>query len=432
MGKRKLYILLAILTIIFLLSISAICNQCEAAAINEEKIGIKEDEEIADEEEAPVEEETAAGKENGEETEEEKTGEEEAETEEEDEEETGEEAPTIILKIYEGPVYSPADSICYYRIKATVTGNPSPTVEWSKDDSSGAWGTKKAQVNLNNPSETYTLIATATNSEGSDTDSLELSWGCENINPEITGISFSNDKFYKNEQYDITAIASDPDGDDLYFEWSASRGSFENNNINPVKWTAPGTSTGGSINITVSVSDGKGGTSTKTESIVLEPTLIFIEPFDIGYVVNAGGVNHDSLIIGDSISNEDVRGFCTFDLSSLSGKEIFLASFQTYPKNWGDPSFKGSIKLYYTDYYPLDSNDYYISSSYAGPFTIEDSYLIKYKDSFLTSTVQDRSAPTGSLGFSFKYENNSTDGDYSIDGREFFKTGTHLVVAYYD
>ncbi len=84
------------------------------------------------------------------------------------------EAPTISLAIYQGPTLE--GTICYYRIEATVTGSPS--VSFSKDDSGGAFGNKKAQVNLNNPGDTYTLTATATNSEGSSTASIVLNWGC--------------------------------------------------------------------------------------------------------------------------------------------------------------------------------------------------------------------------------------------------------------
>ncbi len=43
----------------------------------------------------------------------------------------------------------------------------------------GAFGSKKAQVNLHSTDETYTLTATATNSEGTATDSITLNWGCE-------------------------------------------------------------------------------------------------------------------------------------------------------------------------------------------------------------------------------------------------------------
>ena len=87
-------------------------------------------------------------------------------------------APTIELVIYEGPTYSEANDICYYRVEAVVTGDTVPYVEFSKDDSSGAWGAKKTQINLS-LGETYTLTATATNSEGTATDSIKLNWKCE-------------------------------------------------------------------------------------------------------------------------------------------------------------------------------------------------------------------------------------------------------------
>jgi len=194
MKKNKLYIIIAILTTIFLFTISAICNQC-AAPTEEEKIGVEEEE--AAPEEATAEEVTEEEAAEAEEEEVEEAAEEEAGEEEVAEEEK--EAPTISLSIYEGPTYSSADNVCYYRIKATVTGSPTPTVEFSKDDSHGAWGSKKAQVNLNDPIGTYTLTATATNSEGSDTDSIELRWGC-NQPPEIAGITLMGTK-YINRTY---------------------------------------------------------------------------------------------------------------------------------------------------------------------------------------------------------------------------------------
>jgi len=61
--------------------------------------------------------------------------------------------------------------------------NPS-SVSWNKDDSLGSLGNKKAQVNINNPDDTYTLTGTVTNSEGSATDSVDLSWGYEEPEPE--------------------------------------------------------------------------------------------------------------------------------------------------------------------------------------------------------------------------------------------------------
>ncbi|MBA7588568.1 hypothetical protein ES708_30628 [subsurface metagenome] len=166
--------------------------------------------------EAEVEEEV-------EEEEEETTTEPEEEEEPQPVQEEPKEAPTIELQIYEGPVYSQADNVCYYRVKAIVTGAPTPDVEFSRDDSGGAWGENKAQVNLNDPSDTYTLTATATNSEGADTDSINLSWGCPipNNPPEIVDIVIpAHPKLFIGLPYSVTCFASDSDGDSLTYEWS--------------------------------------------------------------------------------------------------------------------------------------------------------------------------------------------------------------------
>ena len=95
-------------------------------------------------------------------------------------------APTIKLEIYEGPTYSAADNVCYYRIKATVTGSPSPSVAFSRDDSNGAFGKDKGQVNLTKASPNYTLTATAKNSAGQASASITLNWGCDTTATQAT------------------------------------------------------------------------------------------------------------------------------------------------------------------------------------------------------------------------------------------------------
>ncbi|MCL5073897.1 MAG: hypothetical protein M1308_23850 [Actinobacteria bacterium] len=69
---------------------------------------------------------------------------------------------TINLQIIEGPTYVPNQGIYYYRVRAIVTGDPAPTVTFSKDDSHGAWGATIAQVNLHK-GESYNLGAIASN-----------------------------------------------------------------------------------------------------------------------------------------------------------------------------------------------------------------------------------------------------------------------------
>ena len=115
----------------------------------------------------------------------------EEEPEEEVVEETVEEsvegtgvAPTIRLEIIEGPAFSQlGDNTCYYRVKAHITGNPSPVISFNKDDSLGSLGANISQVNLHSKGDSFTLEATAMNSQGSVSDSITLSHTCQDHIP---------------------------------------------------------------------------------------------------------------------------------------------------------------------------------------------------------------------------------------------------------
>ncbi len=62
-----------------------------------------------------------------------------------------------------------------------------------------------------------------------------------------------------------TANASDPDGDNLTYSWSAPSGTFNPNNQRIVNWTAPITT--GTVVLTANISDGRGGTTSCTRSV---------------------------------------------------------------------------------------------------------------------------------------------------------------------
>jgi len=286
----------------------------------EEKTGVEgegEAEESAGEE--AVTEETG-GEGEGEEAVTEETG---GESEEEDGEKV---APTIELEIYQGPTYSEDDGICYYRVKAVVTGNPAPTVEFSRDDSLGSFGSKKAQVNLYSTDETYTLTATAANSEGEATGSITLSWGCEveNQDPEISEITLMGNHF-TGVQYEVSAAASDPDGDSLSYQWSVTGGTIEDSSTNPIKWTTPNTA--GNYNLTVIVDDGNGGTAAKTETVEVVPleveTTISADGSLSGYIIGndladaVAFATFDYVSVRDHAANKYVKGYLTFDISDL-------------------------------------------------------------------------------------------------------------------
>jgi PKD repeat protein len=326
MKKNKLYIILAILATVFLFITSAVCNQCKAAAPEEgTEAGEEEQEEATTEGEAVTEEETVEGEEEAPAEEEE---EEEVVEEEEEVTEGEKEAPTISLAIYEGPTYSTADDVCYYRIKATVTGSPSPTVEFSKDDSYGAWGSRKAQVNLNNPSETYTLTATATNSEGTDTASIALSWGCEIVNqdPVISEITVMGTK-YISRTYGLGVSASDLDGDSLTYNWTVTGGTIDDVHAQNINWTTP--STCGNYTISVTVSDGKGGEDSKSEDIYVHFLYDLLEkaPSANWYNPTAYGTNLWNMGL------DDARGFACYRTNiKLEDNNTYSKVLETHPQ----------------------------------------------------------------------------------------------------
>jgi len=336
MKKNKLYIIFIILTCVSVFSVAAIADQCGCRAlITEESEDTEEADDAGDEkeeppEEGPEEEEPPEGEEPGEPPEEETPPEEEPPEEESDEGEPAE-VPTLTLEIYEGPIYSSSDNVCYYRIKAVVSGKPAPTVEFSKDDSNGAWGNKKAQINLNDPSDTYTITGTATNSAGSDTDSINLSWGCDipNNPPVISDITFTGNH-YIGLEYTFSASASDLDGDVLTYYWTVEGGNLANPNTNPVKWTMPANA--GDYDITVTIDDGNGGEDEKTETVeVISLPSISLSQIPGGGVIEEGG--HQgweslTIMVGDSVDDLSYRGFLSFDISGLAGKEVVSAEMK--------------------------------------------------------------------------------------------------------
>jgi len=371
MKKNKLYLFLAIITSLLLFITAAICNQCQATQAEETL------QEETEEEAVPKEvEEKATEEEMEEEVVEEEIAEEEATEEEEEKVTEAEEleTPTINIQIYSGPTYSTVDGVCYYRIEAIVTGSPNPTVSFSKDDSGGAWGSKKVQINLNNPGDTYTLTATATNSEGTATDSLTLTWGCEE---EI--------------------IEEDGDEEELVFE-GYSLDELEGDFI--------------------------------FDKVILHPT-------DIGYIVYPSGINTETLIFGDSISNAEVHGYFGWaDLSPLSGREIETVTLRMDAyKIWGtvgtELCLKVDIGLSEDDIFPLDTGDWAGTVVAVEKFAPVDEPMI-WSDDPLRIYIFRRARDGERADFIVYMDAFRGIDNYQIDGKEYLIDNISLIVEFAD
>ena len=76
----------------------------------------------------------------------------------------------------------------------------------------------------------------------------------------------------------MSCVASDPDGDDLTYNWTCTSGSLSSSSGSGVTWTAPGTS--GSSTVTVTVHDTRGGTDSRGKSVTINPVTSTIINWD--------------------------------------------------------------------------------------------------------------------------------------------------------
>lgn len=310
-------------------------------------------------------------------------------------------------------------------------------MKFSKDDSGGAWGTKKAQVNIHK-GETYTLTATAKNSEGEDTASLTLKWGC-NSNPVISDITISGATIEINKTYDVTAIVTDPDGesDNLEGKWTVSGGTINNDSTNPIKWTTPGSA--GSYTITLKVIDGKGGeaTKSKTFSVSLPSTIAMDVPKVVaegGHMEKGGAVNAgDALYAGDSLANKPCSGFISFDIASLAGANIQSASaLFSLSHQHGYPSFFAALALneYYWGDRAIKSSDAMASGNVLQTFLVSDS-TFSCSNTALKNALQNAiNAKRPRFQLRIYFIGLASDEDSQMDGWVYQQSNVKLSITY--
>ncbi len=360
MKKNKLFLLISVITLVILFGTAVTCNMCglnsATTTSTETAAGSATSKETSKETVSEATKDTSGSATNASAT----------ETSEETTPGTDKaEAPTIKLEVYEGPTYNAADDICYYRVKATVTGSPAPKITFSKDDSNGAWGSKKVQINLTKSSQSYTLTAKVKNSAGESTDSLTLKWGC-NSNPVINDITLSGATIEINKTYNVTASATDPDGDTLTYKWTVSGGAINNDAANPMKWTTPAAA--GDCTIQVKITDGKGGeaTNSKTVNVSMPAALNMTVPKitgEGGWLEQNGTIHNSgaSFYTGDSDLNKGCRAYISFDITGLAGATINDAAITGIIKTkWGNPSVLGSMWVGVVDWgaHPIVLSDF--------------------------------------------------------------------------
>jgi len=175
-----------------------------------------------------------------------------------------------------------------------------------------------------------------------------------NQDPEILSLDADPSVVSPQGKSTINCVASDPDGDVLTYLWKASDGSITGVG-DAVTWIAP--DRGGEFDITVTVSDGKGGQNTEQISVTVSiaQKMVTLNPVasESGTVTSEGEKDTSRLKAGDNEDNVGYRAFFSFDITQLQGSKVKDAKLTFTTNNvFGDPFSKetgvglGGLKLY--------------------------------------------------------------------------------------
>jgi chitinase len=137
---------------------------------------------------------------------------------------------------------------------------------WSADG--GAISGFSSHVAWTAPEElgAYTITVEVSDGDDTVTDQLVINVLAPNNAPNIESLTTDCPRVRQGHSGTLTCAASDPDGDELTYEWSAERGSISGEGAE-VTWTGPNEY--GNFLITVTVTDGRGGEAADEISIIV-------------------------------------------------------------------------------------------------------------------------------------------------------------------
>jgi len=186
---------------------------------------------------------------------------------------------------------------------------------------------------------TYNIKVTVEDGKGgSEQGELEITVG-PNQSPVISSLVANPSGVLYGGSTTIRCIATDPDGDVVRYSWSASGGDISGVG-DTVTWVAP--DKGGNFNVTVILSDGKGGETTGNimVTVAADARTVTITPVaeETGTVRSDGATDNSRTWAGDDEKDRGHCAFWSFDVWSLQGKKIQHASLKfPNPRIGGNP-----------------------------------------------------------------------------------------------
>jgi hypothetical protein len=254
----------------------------------------------------------------------------------------------------------------------------------------------------------------------------------------VNFMDYYQGKFFANIGYEFTAEASDPDGDNLSYEWKTSGGKIFQTKDNTIGWSAdfPGNYT-----IEVKVTDGKGGEA--ISSMTFEVLLLKKGEFPI-VSGESGSLTYLELsepgtyiYAGDTFTNKPCRGFISFNISGFSGIKIMDSNLWTDGiQVYGDPSFMGPLYVNIVEWgaQPMIQSDFdkpgiVLGSGFgsSGAGSIDFTNSGKELTSYLQSAID---AGKDRFQFRIQFTGALSDNDNEADGWRYEQGKVHFWFSY--
>jgi hypothetical protein len=242
----------------------------------------------------------------------------------------------------------------------------------------------------------------------------------------------------------------DEDGDTISYDWTISAGSINNINEGRTKWQAPGAA--GTITLTVTISDGNGGTDEASvhinvaESAAAE-ALITLNPdaANSGYISNGTDADPDNvykgatLLVGDDNLNNMCKGYASFAIPEiLFNPSTNIIKVELVISNIlfsGNPeSFASELHIKQHDFGNLELADFSdLNGTFIGKFSTADlrsNPQLTISADIMAETLR-KVIELGKTSYQIKMGlNNDTDSDGSGDSLVFHGAAIGLSVTY--
>ena len=247
--------------------------------------------------------------------------------------------------------------------------------------------------------------------------------------PVITSISADPESVTLETSSTITCVATDPDGDPITYAWSAASGGSISGTGSVVTWVAPATARAYPIEVTVS--DGRGGATSRSCNVIVlgqRKTITLTRVSNESGCIRSDGTVSSGWGAGDDVPNNVIRAYFSFDLSNLVRVQEIRESkldFSTLPTGGQPWTNLGGLFIALVDYgaRPLEAADYNLPRTSIGTFNQPPITTIDVT-SQISSLVS-----AGETRFQVEaYFNSETNSDGARDGIKFTEAG--LTVTY--